>query len=129
LPPARPSESAAKADHRLLLRLRRLVAGVEVVIRQNRPRDIRARNTPRAIYRRTMYARMIRGVKEYANYLAIQYWFPYFYNDWANKHQMDWEQVTVFAKLVWHRKTNSVMELPPGSVRVHVNGRQVVVIP
>lgn len=30
--------------------------------------------------------------------MAIQYWMAYLYNNWANTHEMDWEQVAVYAK-------------------------------
>lgn len=27
--------------------------------------------------------------------VALQYWFLYFYNDWANRHEVDWEGITL----------------------------------
>jgi hypothetical protein len=47
----------------------------------------------------TTYARVERGEGEYQDIVAIQYWFAYYYNAWANNHEMDWEQVTVFVYL------------------------------
>jgi hypothetical protein len=29
---------------------------------------------------------------------AIQYWFCYYYNDWANEHECDWETAVVFLR-------------------------------
>ena len=36
-----------------------------------------------------VYARVVKG----PDWLLIQYWFFYFYNDWCNKHEGDWELV------------------------------------
>jgi hypothetical protein len=30
--------------------------------------------------------------------LAIQYWFCYFYDDWANQHEGDWEGICIFLR-------------------------------
>ncbi|MEW5717154.1 MAG: hypothetical protein AB1817_00865 [Chloroflexota bacterium] len=30
--------------------------------------------------------------------IAIQYWFCYYYDDWANQHEGDWEGICVFAR-------------------------------
>jgi hypothetical protein len=45
-------------------------------------------------YRPTAYARLVRR----DGYIALQYWYLYFYNDAANKHEGDWEMVTVLLK-------------------------------
>ncbi|MFC1944248.1 hypothetical protein ACFLX5_01945 [Chloroflexota bacterium] len=47
---------------------------------------------------RRAYARIVRGKGRYQPYLSIQYWLPYFYDDWANVHQMDWEMASVILK-------------------------------
>jgi hypothetical protein len=31
--------------------------------------------------------------------IALQYWFPYYYDDWANRHEGDWEMITVLVEL------------------------------
>jgi hypothetical protein len=31
--------------------------------------------------------------------VALQYWFHYFYDDWANRHEGDWESITLLAEL------------------------------
>ena len=40
-----------------------------------------------------VYAHVVRD--EDPDYLTIQYWMLYFYNDWFNKHEGDWEMVQV----------------------------------
>jgi hypothetical protein len=49
-------------------------------------------------YPRKAYARIIPGSRRYADYLIIQYWLAYFFDDWANVHEMDWEMVSVVIK-------------------------------
>ncbi len=46
-------------------------------------------------YPRTAYARVIHGTRRYADYLLIQYWLAYFFDDWANVHEMDWEMASI----------------------------------
>jgi len=31
--------------------------------------------------------------------VALQYWFQYFYDDWANRHEGDWEEITILLEL------------------------------
>lgn len=31
--------------------------------------------------------------------VALQYWFPYYYDDWANRHEGDWESITILLDL------------------------------
>jgi hypothetical protein len=31
--------------------------------------------------------------------IALQYWFHYYYDDWANRHEGDWESITVLLEL------------------------------
>jgi hypothetical protein len=33
------------------------------------------------------------------NRVALQYWFHYFYDDWANQHEGDWEGITILLDL------------------------------
>jgi hypothetical protein len=33
------------------------------------------------------------------NQVALQYWFHYYYNDWANRHEGDWEGITILIEL------------------------------
>jgi hypothetical protein len=55
-------------------------------------------------YPRTIYARVLQGrelpeipeVHPLADAVAIQYWWYLFYNDAWNRHQSDWEGVTVY---------------------------------
>jgi hypothetical protein len=49
-------------------------------------------------YRRRAYARVVRGDRWFQDFLSIQYWMAYFFDDWANVHEMDWEAVTVILK-------------------------------
>ena len=32
---------------------------------------------------------------KYNNQIFLQYWFPYFFNDWTNNHEGDWEGITI----------------------------------
>jgi len=50
-------------------------------------------------YRRKAYARVIRGSGRFDNHISIQYWLAYFFNDFANVHEMDWEMVSVILKV------------------------------
>ena len=45
-------------------------------------------------YPRTCYGRVVEGSGVNAGRTIVQYWFPYFYNDFWNAHEMDWESVT-----------------------------------
>lgn len=49
-------------------------------------------------YPPTAYVNVVRGEDYYKDFVAVQYWLAYFYNDWANIHEMDWEQVTVYVR-------------------------------
>lgn len=31
--------------------------------------------------------------------VALQYWFQYYYNDWANRHEGDWETITLLIEI------------------------------
>ncbi len=33
------------------------------------------------------------------NRVALQYWFSYYYDDWANRHEGDWEMITLLLEL------------------------------
>lgn len=44
----------------------------------------------------TYYARVLDANS--AGVTAIQYWFFYYYNDWANEHEGDWESVLVLLR-------------------------------
>ncbi len=56
-------------------------------------------------YRRKAYARVVRGDRWFKDYISIQYWLAYFFDDWANVHEMDWETVSIIIK-----KTDSTEE-------------------
>jgi hypothetical protein len=51
-------------------------------------------------YHRKAYARVIRGSGRFEKYISIQYWLAYFFNDFANVHEMDWEMISVILKVV-----------------------------
>ncbi len=36
------------------------------------------------------------------NRVALQYWFHYYYDDWANRHEGDWEGLTILVELDPH---------------------------
>jgi hypothetical protein len=39
--------------------------------------------------------------------VALQYWFQYYYDDWANRHEGDWEEITILLKL-----SRDILKLP-----------------
>ena len=49
-------------------------------------------------YPRKAYTRVIEGSSKFKDYISIQYWMAYFFDDWANVHEMDWEMVSVILK-------------------------------
>lgn len=51
-------------------------------------------------YRRACYARVVTGQGLSEDRLLAQYWYPYFYNDFWNTHEMDWEAINLVFKLV-----------------------------
>lgn len=55
-------------------------------------------------YPRTTYARVVCGSRRYAEYLVIQYWLAYFFDDWANVHEMDWEMASVVIRKTKERE-------------------------
>lgn len=62
-------------------------------------------------YQRKAYARIIRGSRQFKDYISIQYWLAYFFDDWANVHEMDWEMVSIILK-----KSESLEEEPVACV-------------
>jgi len=56
-------------------------------------------------YQRKLYAHVVKGSGRFKGYICIQYWLAYFFDDWANVHEMDWEGVSVILK-----KTGSTEE-------------------
>jgi hypothetical protein len=51
-------------------------------------------------YPRKAYARVVRGSGRFENYISIQYWLAFFFNDFDNVHEMDWEMVSIILKNV-----------------------------
>lgn len=54
---------------------------------------------PRTVYARVLEGRELPDIGEYhplSGAVAIQYWWYFFYNDAWNRHQSDWEGVTVY---------------------------------
>ena len=56
-------------------------------------------------YQRKAYAWVVKGSGRFKDYISIQYWLAYFFDDWANVHEMDWEMVSIILK-----KTDSTEE-------------------
>ena len=50
-------------------------------------------------YRRACYARVVPGKGGNSDNVLAQYWYPYFYNDFWNIHEMDWETIMIVFKL------------------------------
>ena len=53
-----------------------------------------------AEYPRTCYARAVWGKGIIEDRVLVQYWYPYFYNDFWNTHEMDWETVMIVFKVM-----------------------------
>ena len=51
-------------------------------------------------YHRKAYARVVKGSGRFEDYISIQYWLAYFFDDWANVHEMDWEMVSIILKKI-----------------------------
>ncbi len=51
-------------------------------------------------YHRKAYAWVVKGSGRFKDYISIQYWLPYFFDDWANVHEMDWEMVSIILKII-----------------------------
>jgi len=68
-------------------------------------------------YPRKAYARIVYGSRRYEDYLIIQYWLAYFFDDWANVHEMDWEMVSIVIK-----KTEEIEKPVACAYRAHVGG-------
>lgn len=49
-------------------------------------------------YKKKAYARVVRGSERFEEYISIQYWLAYFFDDWANVHEMDWEGASIILK-------------------------------
>ena len=48
---------------------------------------------------RKCYAHLKQGKGSQSNRVVAQYWYPYFYNDFWNTHEMDWEVVMIVFRL------------------------------
>jgi len=59
----------------------------------------------RSLFPPTIYAHVVSGRDHYKDFVAVQYWIAYFFNDWQNTHEMDWEQVTVYLR--WPARARS----------------------
>lgn len=68
-------------------------------------------------YRRKAYARVVRGCQQSQDYISIQYWMAYFFDDWANVHEMDWEMVSIIVK-----KTQTIEEPIACVFNAHIGG-------
>jgi hypothetical protein len=68
-------------------------------------------------YRRKAYVRVVRGSRRFEDYISIQYWMAYFFDDWANVHEMDWEMVSIILK-----KTESIEEPIACVFNAHIGG-------
>jgi len=73
--------------------------------------------TDPAARRSTVYGRLIQGLAPLGKVMAesdavhsgpydvsqtrvaLQYWFQYYYDDWANRHEGDWETITILLEL------------------------------
>ena len=87
---------------RISLRFRNAGPPANETSHRRRYHELRRENEREALgdaskrYLPTAYARIVPGDSQNPKLLAIQYWLAYYYNDWANKHEMDWEQVSLY---------------------------------
>lgn len=51
-------------------------------------------------FQRTCYARVVWGKGIHHDRVIVQYWYPYFYNDFWNTHEMDWEVIMIVFKVI-----------------------------
>jgi len=51
-------------------------------------------------YHRKTYTWVVKGSGRFKDYISIQYWLAYFFDDWANVHEMDWEMVSIILKKI-----------------------------
>ena len=49
-------------------------------------------------FQKACYARVFHGKATHHDRILVQYWYPYFYNDFWNTHEMDWEVVMIVFK-------------------------------
>ena len=68
-------------------------------------------------YHRKAYARVVKGSGRFKDYISIQYWLAYFFDDWANVHEMDWEMVSIVLK-----KLDSTEEPVACVFNAHIGG-------
>ncbi len=51
-------------------------------------------------FQRCCYARVVTGKGIHHDRVLVQYWYPYFYNDFWNTHEMDWEVIMMVVRVV-----------------------------
>ena len=51
-------------------------------------------------FQRACYARVVWGKGIHSDRILAQYWYPYFYNDFWNTHEMDWEVIMIVFKVI-----------------------------
>lgn len=56
--------------------------------------------------------------------VAVQYWFMYFYNDWYNRHEVDWEGITIILRGDGDRVTPETLTPEIVGYATHVSGRR-----
>ena len=56
--------------------------------------------------------------------VAIQYWFMYFYNDWHNRHEVDWEGITLILRAEALPVTPDTLRPQLAAYFSHVSGRR-----
>ena len=61
-----------------------------------------------AKYLRTCYSRTTTGWGIIGDRVLVQYWYPYFYNDFWNTHEMDWEVVMIVFKVTGERPVPTI---------------------
>lgn len=57
--------------------------------------------------------------------VAVQYWFLYYYNDWHNRHEVDWEGITIILRGADGRQvTPDTLRPEIAGYATHVSGRR-----
>lgn len=70
-----------------------------------------------------VYARVVTG----PDWLVIQYWFFYLYNDWCNKHEGDWELIELVFESILAMEEALATDVAPAFVAYsqHLGGERV----
>ena len=104
----RPWKDRAPGSNRMLDRMEHaqygknidLVPGLKSNDREGFWNAYAAIRKDRDEFQRACYARVVCGKGIHQDRVLAQYWYPYFYNDFWNTHEMDWEVIMIVFKVI-----------------------------